>query len=55
MSIQQELYARQSELSEAMEKQCHSEPEILNPIIPDLWVEITINPRIIGVPRELKI
>ena len=24
----QELYTRQSEMSEAMEKQCHSEPEI---------------------------
>ena len=32
-----------------MEKQCHSEPEILNPIIPDLYVEIPINPRIICV------
>ena len=51
----QELNARQSEMCEAMEKQCQTEPEILHPIIPDLWVEITFNPRIIGVPRELKI
>ena len=46
----QEFNARQIEMSEAMEKQWHTEPEILHPIIPDLWVEITINPRIIGVP-----